>query len=503
MLALNAITVPMPARTTNGPIRNLWLFQLAADISAVAAAYYTTFIFRFRCDLGETVFGYINKLLGIGRSADLGTTLETFYLINAPRIICMIVVIACFLYALLNLYPERRFLRRQPVAWHIVMANVAALALFYFYFYLRRNTFHPRSMFITIMLLNTIFCMIFRAVSNALLKAIRARWNIDTFNVLLIGQGDIADVLNDYITSTAPHGLTIAARLEASSDTHDITKTLSDMKAAFTTHTIHMIILVDPSLSTSDIARILQMADHYDLPAKIVSPHLDVLVNQAHVSADTIGSTSLVHFSSPSSAARTVTLRRILWTSIAWLILLFLLPILGIISILIRITSPGPALFNQERIGVNRKPFTMLKFRTMHHRADEMQAQLEEFNDPGVVMFKMHKDPRITPLGAFLRRFSIDEFPQLLNVLKGEMTLVGPRPLPRRDFENYYEQWHYSRHNCMPGLTCLWQVSGRSNIDFKNMCILDMYYLRNQGLVLDFKILIKTFWAVIFAQGAY
>ena len=109
----------------------------------------------------------------------------------------------------------------------------------------------------------------------------------------------------------------------------------------------------------------------------------------------------------------------------------------------------------------------------------------------------------MTPVGRFLRRFSLDEVPQLINVLRGEMTWVGPRPLPRRDYENYYEEWHYSRHSGLPGLTCLWQVSGRSDISFHNMCILDDYYLRNQSVMLDLRILLKTIGVVLFAKGAY
>ena len=109
----------------------------------------------------------------------------------------------------------------------------------------------------------------------------------------------------------------------------------------------------------------------------------------------------------------------------------------------------------------------------------------------------------MTHVGRFLRRFSLDEVPQLINILRGEMTLVGPRPLPRRDFENYHEEWHYSRHGGLPGLTCLWQVSGRSDVNFHNMCILDDYYLRNQNLILDIKILARTVGVVLFAKGAY
>jgi lipopolysaccharide/colanic/teichoic acid biosynthesis glycosyltransferase len=145
----------------------------------------------------------------------------------------------------------------------------------------------------------------------------------------------------------------------------------------------------------------------------------------------------------------------------------------------------------------------MLKFRTMYDQSEETQAQLEEFNESGEALFKIRKDPRVTPVGRFLRRFSLDELPQLLNVVKGDMRIVGPRPLPRRDFQNYYEDWHYSRHSGMPGLTCLWQVSGRSDLGFRDMCILDVYYLRNQSWVLDLRIMLKTVWVVLFAKGAY
>jgi lipopolysaccharide/colanic/teichoic acid biosynthesis glycosyltransferase len=211
----------------------------------------------------------------------------------------------------------------------------------------------------------------------------------------------------------------------------------------------------------------------------------------------------LVHFEAPSHSQQFVRIRRVAATLGAWAVLILSLPLTLALALLIRVSSAGPMLFVQERIGVNRKPFRMYKFRTMYDRAEELQAQVEEFNESGAGLFKIRRDPRITPVGRFLRRFSLDELPQLINVIRGEMALVGPRPLPRRDFENYYEDWHYGRHAGMPGLTCLWQVSGRSDLDFHNMCILDVYYLRNRNWILDLKILLKTFWVVLFAKGAY
>ena len=187
----------------------------------------------------------------------------------------------------------------------------------------------------------------------------------------------------------------------------------------------------------------------------------------------------------------------------AAVLLLLASPVFLVIALLIKTNSRGGVFFTQERIGINRKPFRMFKFRTMYHRAEELQAQVEELNESGEGLFKIRRDPRVTPVGRFLRRFSLDELPQLINVLRGEMTLVGPRPLPRRDFENYYEEWHYSRHSGLPGLTCLWQISGRSDLSFHNMCILDDYYLRNRNMMLDLKIVMRTASVVLFAKGAY
>ena len=144
----------------------------------------------------------------------------------------------------------------------------------------------------------------------------------------------------------------------------------------------------------------------------------------------------------------------------------------------------------------------MLKFRTMHADAAEHQAYLERVNEASGPLFKMRRDPRVTPLGALLRRFSLDEVPQLLNILRGEMSLVGPRPLPLRDYDQL-EDWHRKRYNVLPGVTGLWQISGRSNLGFDDLVRLDFYYLENWSLWMDISILVKTVPAVLVGRGAY
>ena len=187
---------------------------------------------------------------------------------------------------------------------------------------------------------------------------------------------------------------------------------------------------------------------------------------------------------------------------VASLLLLFLSPLLVAIALAVRISSRGPILYRSRRPGIGGLQFDCFKFRTMRTDADQMQADLESMNEASGALFKIRRDPRLTPVGRLLRRFSLDELPQLLNVLRGEMSLVGPRPLPQRDFERL-EDWHKKRYLVLPGITGLWQVSGRSELDFDDLVRLDFLYLERWSVFLDLTILIKTVPAVITRKGAF
>jgi exopolysaccharide biosynthesis polyprenyl glycosylphosphotransferase len=184
-------------------------------------------------------------------------------------------------------------------------------------------------------------------------------------------------------------------------------------------------------------------------------------------------------------------------------LLLALVPLFAIVALLIKFDSPGPVFFNQERVGFNKRRFRMLKFRTMVDGAHMRQSKLEHLNEAKGPVFKIKNDPRITRLGNFLRRFSIDELPQLFNVLKGDMSLVGPRPLPVRDVKRIDLTWHKRRFSIKPGITCLWQVNGRSDIGFDDWVKLDLEYIDKWSLALDLVILLKTIPAVLKGPGAY
>jgi exopolysaccharide biosynthesis polyprenyl glycosylphosphotransferase len=196
------------------------------------------------------------------------------------------------------------------------------------------------------------------------------------------------------------------------------------------------------------------------------------------------------------------TAKRILDITVATAALLLFSPILVIAAIAIKFSSPGPVFFLQERIGLNKRRFKIFKFRTMVPNAEKMMSLLEKQNEVAGPVFKIKNDPRITPIGRFLRRSSIDELPQLLNVLGGDMSLVGPRPLPVRDYEGFNEDWQRRRFSVKPGITCLWQVNGRSGITFDQWMLLDLQYMDEWSLWLDLKILAKTVPAVFRGAGA-
>jgi lipopolysaccharide/colanic/teichoic acid biosynthesis glycosyltransferase len=178
------------------------------------------------------------------------------------------------------------------------------------------------------------------------------------------------------------------------------------------------------------------------------------------------------------------------------------LPFLLVIAILIKLTSPGPVFFIHDRVGLNKRRFPLIKFRTMIPDAEEKMAELEERNEVSGPGFKIKNDPRITKIGKFLRKTSIDELPQLWNVLKGDMSIVGPRLLPARDYNGFDEDWHRRRFSVRPGITCLWQINGRSDISFDKWMALDMKYIDHWSLWLDVKILILTVPAVLRGSGA-
>lgn len=196
-------------------------------------------------------------------------------------------------------------------------------------------------------------------------------------------------------------------------------------------------------------------------------------------------------------------LKRAIDILVSGVAIILLFPFCALVALAIKLDSSGPVFFTQTRLGLNKRRFQVFKFRTMVVDAEKLQAALENKNEIKGPAFKIASDPRITKLGLWLRKFSIDELPQFLNVFLGQMSLVGPRPLPERDYNGFSVNWHRRRFSVKPGLTCLWQVNGRNNVQFEEWMEMDMEYIDGWSLGLDFLILLKTIPAVFKGAGAY
>ena len=222
----------------------------------------------------------------------------------------------------------------------------------------------------------------------------------------------------------------------------------------------------------------------------------------AHSRTDYFDDEALISHYTGSMHGWQLGIKRAMDCLLSAILLLVFLPLFILIGFVIKLDSPGPVLFIQKRVGLNKRKFNLLKFRTMVDSAEHFQADLENLNEVSGPVFKINNDPRVTEVGKILRRISLDELPQLINVFKGEMSLVGPRPLPVRDYNGFIQNWHRRRFSVRPGITCLWQVNGRSNVPFEKWMQMDMQYIDHWSLWLDITILAKTIPAVIKGSGA-
>ena len=263
---------------------------------------------------------------------------------------------------------------------------------------------------------------------------------------------------------------------------------------------VQEVIIADPDFPQSQAVELVDQCHQRGVTVRIAPSTMEILVHRAEFVPGT--SVPLFELRPPVFDGFDYAVKRTFDFVGALGLLLLLSPLLLLISIAVAISSRGPVLYRSRRPGIGGEPFSCLKFRTMRSGADQMQADVESLNEASGPLFKIRDDPRMTAVGRFLRRFSLDELPQLFNVLLGQMSLVGPRPLPQRDFDQL-EEWHKKRYLVLPGITGLWQVSGRSELDFDDLVRLDFLYLERWSVALDLTILVKTVPAVFSRRGAF
>lgn len=249
------------------------------------------------------------------------------------------------------------------------------------------------------------------------------------------------------------------------------------------------------------VEKVIELCELEGVEVWLLADFFKTRVSQTSVD-DFLGRPTVVFRSAPEASWQGVAKQTLDFVG-ALVLLLLASPVFLLAALAVKLTSSGPVLFRQQRSGLNGRPFTMLKFRTMVTDAEQLKAELASFNEMDGPVFKVTNDPRVTPVGRFLRKWSVDELPQLWNVLRFEMSLVGPRPLPVDEVRRINDPAHRRRLSVKPGLTCLWQISGRNEVSsFKEWVRLDLEYIDNWSLWLDLKILLKTIPVVLTGAGA-
>jgi exopolysaccharide biosynthesis polyprenyl glycosylphosphotransferase len=275
---------------------------------------------------------------------------------------------------------------------------------------------------------------------------------------------------------------------------------LRDIERVINQQPLHEVIVALPANHHAQILNIIDSCRQYGVEFKLVPDLFEMRFNEVRI--DALNGVPLIGVKSVALQGFNLFLKRGLDIFFAIGALIVAAIPMALIALFFKATSPGPVLFKQQRVGKGGRQFTCYKFRSMVADAEQRLHELLPQSDVSGVMFKMKNDPRVTPLGKFLRRTSLDELPQMFNILKGEMSWVGPRPPTPREVEQYNE-WHLKRLDVSPGLTGLWQVSGRSDLSFEDMVKLDIYYAENWSLAVDAMIILKTIPAVIRREGAY
>ena len=342
----------------------------------------------------------------------------------------------------------------------------------------------------------TAFRMIFDRVSGAILRAAGYR-----HRTVLVGTGSqiaaVAHALSEgthadvelagfvSLTPLPSNGLQDLGPLEALDRHFD---------------TIDEVLIADPDFPQDRAVELVDRCHRHGIRVCVAPSTMEILMERVElVPGQTL---PLFELKPPVFEGIDFFIKRTFDVVASLVISVLLLPFAAMVALMIKLTSRGPVIYRSVRAGIGGRPFQCLKFRTMYADADRRQAELEASNEKGGAIFKIRRDPRVTPVGRFLRRWSIDELPQLVNVLRGDMSLIGPRPLTVRDYE-LLEEWHRKRNLVLPGITGLWQVSGRSELDFDELVRLDFLYLERWSVFLDLTILLKTVPAVMRARGAW
>jgi exopolysaccharide biosynthesis polyprenyl glycosylphosphotransferase len=343
-----------------------------------------------------------------------------------------------------------------------------------------------------------LFRYLYESVTGAVLRAAGYRRR-----AILVGTGEHIDAVAHALGTGSDAPVNVMGVVSLSERADNGLRSLGslrDIGRIVEQHRVDEVIIADPAFPEQEAIELVDQCHQRGVTVRIAPSTMEILVHRAEFVPGQ--SVPLFELRPPVFEGFDYALKRSFDVVGACVIVGLLSPLLAACALVVKLTSPGPVLYRSIRPGVGGMPFACFKFRTMYRDADERQADLESLNEATGALFKIRNDPRMTPIGRVMRRYSIDELPQLFNVLLGQMSLVGPRPLPQRDYDRL-EDWHRKRYLVMPGITGLWQVSGRADLDFDDLVRLDFLYLERWSVFLDLSILLKTVPAVLSRRGAF
>jgi len=434
--------------------------------------------------------------------------------LNFALMLSVYLVVVTFLtFKYFNLYYEKGIYRSYSDFWRIARAITVLLIFTMVLLFVFKVIDFSRMVIIYFWFLSILFVAVGRVVFDFARRWVRTRFGIDKYRCVVVGNSDFARQLGLQLTPASGFKHLGFVKVEedgnaksdsdrkGQADLHFLGSS-EDLEQVVSENDVSAVFLVDDGLDYNRMMELVVKSTNMGLETRVISKRFETFIDKIPAPVEVIMDVAMLRFRVAKFQRWRKFVKRVFDVVISVVVLVVGLPVWVIVALLIKLESPGPVIFKQKRITKDGKIFTCYKFRSMYADAEQKLKEVLRYNEKQPQIFKMRDDPRITKVGSFIRRMSIDEIPQLINVLKGDISLVGPRtPIPQEVVK--YKPWHKVRLRDKTGITGLWQVSGRSELDFDEMVILDIYYLLNRSLSLDFRIMVKTIFVVLFAKGAY
>jgi exopolysaccharide biosynthesis polyprenyl glycosylphosphotransferase len=405
-----------------------------------------------------------------------------------------------------DMYASFRLKKLNEIVFVILRCGFISFLIFTSLGFLFKAAYVSRSLILLIFIFSSVALVIERVVLIYMFRELRRR-GFNFRNILIVGTGKRTQRFIEEVDHNQEVGLRIIGlvdvdpiHLSQEIHGHRVIGTINDIPKIIEAHSVDIVVFIVPRSWLNQIEQAILYCETVGIQASVAMDFFKMDFAQAQES--NMFGFPLLTFDRTGHQPGYLLLKRIIDFVLSFVALIILSPLLGVIAILVKTTSPGGVLFKQQRCGLNGRVFTLYKFRTMVSDAEAQLETLRRHNLMEGPAFKMENDPRVTKVGWFLRKFSLDELPQLLNVLKGQMSLVGPRP-PLPQEVKQYDQWQRRRLSMRPGITCFWQINGRNKItDFNKWAKLDLEYIDHWSLWLDIVILVKTIPVVLLTRGA-